>query len=490
MNRVNQAEHSEPVLHQGAGLYTDFYELTMAQGYFLSGRAEKPACFDYFFRKIPFKGGYVIFAGLHNLLEILAGLSFRTEEILYLREKGFDDRFLEYLNHFRFKGTIHAAREGEIVFAQEPVIRVSGTVLETQIVETLLLNLINFQSLIATKASRLRMVAGDRTLIDFGLRRAQGLGGIHASRAAIIGGADSTSNVYSAFRFALEVSGTMAHSWVQSFESELEAFRVFSRTFPEHSVLLVDTYDTLNSGVPNAIRVAHEMARSGHRLRGIRLDSGDLAYLSKQARRMLDREGLDYVKIVASSQLDEYIIKSVLEQGAPIDAFGVGTRLVVGKNDAALDGVYKLSMFDNLPKLKLSEELEKVLLPGVKHIFRYYDNQGQFFADAIAREDENDVDEMYHPFQPLKQVRLSGLRKEPLLTLVMKDGRITIPPESPYEIARYARERLALLPAEHKRFENPQEYKVGISNALKELRDSLAHHYKRDKHQVKTDKRI
>lgn len=459
--------------HQHTALYTDYYELTMAQGYFLSGMAEKRACFDYFFRKIPFKGGYVVFAGLDDLLELLSDYTFDREDIDYLRSKGFQEEFLSYLSTFRFTGTIHSVKEGEIIFPNEPVLRVEGTILETQIIETLTLNYLNFQSLIATKASRIKHAAGNRSVIEFGLRRAQGLGGIHATRAAIIGGAESTSNVYSAFTYGITPSGTMAHSWVESFDDEEEAFRRFAEIYPDNCIFLVDTYDTLRSGIPNAIKIAHEMERAGHRIKGIRLDSGDLAYLSKHARFMLDAAGLHHVKIVATNQLDEHIIKSLLEQGAKIDVFGVGTSLVIGREDAALDGVYKLSRYDGAPRIKISDNIEKILIPDVKKIFRYYNAENKFYADAVVGEQETDIDQMIHPHQPTKRLSLSGMRKESLVHVVMKEGKRMVTRQTPYEIAAYVQERLALLPEEHKRFEYPHIYKVGASKALLEMRDTM-----------------
>jgi len=460
-------------LNKHAALYTDYYELTMAQGYFRTGMAEKNACFDYFFRKLPYKGGYVVFAGLDDLLEILKDYSFDQEDIAYLRKLGFNEDFLSYLKQFRFKGTIHSVKEGEIIFPNEPVMRVEGTILETQIIETLALNLLNFQSLIATKASRIKYAAGNRSVIEFGLRRAQGLGAIHASRAAIIGGAESTSNVYSAYAFGITPSGTMAHSWVESFEDEEEAFRRFGEIYPDNCIFLVDTYDTLRSGIPNAIKVAHEMERAGHRIKGVRLDSGDLAYLSKHARFMLDAAGLHHVQIIATNQLDEHIIKSLLDQGAKIDVFGVGTNLVIGREDGALDGVYKLSKFDDEPRIKISDNIEKILTPDVKKIYRYYNGENKFYADAVVGESEEDIDQMIHPHQPTKRLSLSGLRKEALLNCVMKEGKLLREKKTLYEIADYVLERLALLPDEHKRFEYPHIYKVGASADLLKLRDNL-----------------
>jgi nicotinate phosphoribosyltransferase len=454
--------------------YTDLYQISMGQVYFLNGHHQHEAVFDYFFRRLPFGGGYAIFAGLHDLLELLEGLHFSGEDLEHLKKIGFREEYIRHLKDFRFRGTVYASMEGDLVFPTRPVIRVEGNMLETQLIETLLLNLINFQTLIATKASRMRLVAGEKTLAEFGLRRSQGFGGYHASRAAIIGGFNSTSNVKAAFDFGVPASGTMAHSFIQHSDDELSAFRIFAEGRPERCVLLVDTYDTLQSGIPNAITVAKEMEQKGQRLEGIRLDSGDLAYLSKRARILLDNAGLHYVKIVASNQLDEYVIKSLFEQGAPIDVFGVGTSLVTGHPDAALDGVYKLSFARNKPRIKLSESLKKTTLPHKKQVFRVFDSSGHFMgADAITLHDEERIDIMHHPFEPDKSVSFAGLKQEPLLHKVMDQGRITIDKKPLTSIAEYSMGRLALLPEEYKRFQNPHTYKIGVSQKLKELRDQL-----------------
>jgi nicotinate phosphoribosyltransferase len=455
------------------GLYTDHYELTMAQGYFFNGQKDVPANFDYFFRRLPFDGGYVVFAGLMDLLQMLEQFRYDKTSCDYLASIGFHPEFLTYLKGFKFKATLFAPEEGELVFPNEPIVRVFGNLIECQIIETLVLNILNFESLIATKSARIKHVAGERTVIDFGLRRSQGLGGIHATRAAIIGGAQSTSNLYSAFRYNLEATGTQAHSWIQSFEEEVEAFRIFSRTYPQKCILLVDTYDTLKSGVPNAIKVAKEMEGRGEKLFGIRLDSGDLAYLSKKARKMLDDAGLQYVKIAASNQLDEYVIKSLLDQKAPIDAFGVGTSLVTGKNETALDGVYKLSMSDNEPRLKISENIEKIILPGLKQVYRIMDEDGKFYGDGVVLEDEQDIEQIYHPHHPDKSTDVSGYKKSPLLKIVMENGKILIDNKSAYDSAAILKSQLQLLPDEHKRFINPHVYKVGVSKKMLDLRSSL-----------------
>ncbi len=454
-------------------IYTDYYELTMAQGYFLEGRAEEHAGFDYFFRDLPFSGGYVVFAGLSDLLQILENFSFHEDELEYLSEQGFHAEFIDYLRELELSVTIKAAREGEIVFPLEPVVCIEGPIIEAQILETLLLNILNFESLIATKARRIKFAAGDRSVLDFGLRRAQGFGGIQASKAAAIGGVQPTSNVYAAFEYDIPASGTMAHSWIQSFEDELTAFRAYARHFPDDCILLVDTYNTLSSGVPNAIKVANELKANGHQLKGIRLDSGDLAYLSRKARNQLNRAGFENVKIAASNQLDEYLITSLLNQGAPIDLFGVGTRLVTGHNSPALDGVYKLAAVNRKPKLKISENVEKITLPGIKQTVRYLDNDKNFLGDGILLEDESNAEMIYHPHLPYKNSDVTSYQSEKLLQTVMKNGSLNISLPNVKQSADYAETRFKKLNAEHKRFENPHIYKVGISKKLMNLRDEL-----------------
>ncbi|HCT53719.1 MAG TPA: nicotinate phosphoribosyltransferase [Balneola sp.] len=455
------------------GIYTDFYELTMAQGYFLSGRKQDTACFDYFFRKLPFKGGYAVFAGLGDLLDILKNYTFGNEEIEYLRTQGFKDEFLNYLRSFRLSCNIHSVKEGEIVFNNTPLVRVQGNIIETQIIETLLLNILNFESLIATKASRLKQVAGEKAVLDFGLRRSQGFGGIQASKASIIGGLNGSSNVYAGLEYGLDVSGTMAHSWVQSFSDELTAFQTYARHFPENTILLVDTYDTLKQGVPNAIKVAKELKEKGASLKAIRLDSGDLAYLSKKARKLLDDEGFHDVKIAVSNQLDEYLIKSLLDQKAPIDIFGVGTKLVTAYDDPALDGVYKLSSINKEPTLKISENVEKITLPDVKKVTRYYNKDGSFYADGISLEHEESLQTIEHPHFPIKKTKVQGCKSSTLLQPVMLDGKLTSTIPNAHESAEYCREQLKKLNPEYKRFDNPHVYKVGISKELKEVRDRI-----------------
>jgi nicotinate phosphoribosyltransferase len=460
-------------------LYTDYYQITMAQSYFKGQRHETPACFDYFFRKIPNNGGYVIFAGLGELLLMLDNLQFKDEDIDYLEKLGFGDDFLDYLKEFRFKGSIYGMREGEVVFPFEPILRVEGTLIETQLIETLLLNVLNFQSLIATKASRIRFSAGNRLLSDFGLRRAQSFGGISASRAAIIGGFDNTSNVYSANLYDIQPAGTMAHSFIESHDDELEAFRNYAKTYPDNCTLLVDTYNTLRSGVPNAIIVAKELEAKGKRLNAIRLDSGDLAYLAKKARKMLDHEGLDYVKIIVSNQLDEYVVKSLLDQKAPIDIFGVGTSMITGSPDGALDGVYKLSAYKHIPRLKISENVQKTTLPGVKKVYRFLDHDTMFHADCICMADDPVPERMIHPFEKEKSLDLSGYDKEDLFVCHMDKGVIHYQGMHVNMLREWVSERLKHLPEEHKRFDFPHIYKVGISDHLSALRDELINKYQK-----------
>ncbi len=453
--------------------YTDLYQLTMAQVYFKT-KPNSTAVFDYYFRNNPFGGGYAIFAGLENILEILENLRFTEKDLDYLKNYGFEKEFLGYLKKFQFRGNVFSATEGDIVFPNRPILQVEGNIMEVQLVETVLLNMLNFQTLIATKASRIRYSAGDRTLLDMGLRRAHATGGYFASRAAAIGGFDSTSNVKAAEDFNISASGTMAHSFIQSYGNELEAFRDFARFRPNNCVLLVDTYNTLKSGLPNAITVAKEMENRGEQLFGVRLDSGDLAYLAKKTRKLLNDAGLEYVKIVASNQLDEYVIMSLNEQKAPIDVFGVGTNLVTGKPDAALDGVYKLSEYNGEPRIKLSENVIKVSLPSKKQVYRMIDHHGMFYgADAIGLSSEGKISKMFHPFDNNKNLELETFDHEILLQEVMENGKMSIPKRQVSEIAQYSKQRLSMLPEEYKRFQNPHIYKIGLSEKLRIERDQL-----------------
>ncbi|WP_405325837.1 nicotinate phosphoribosyltransferase [Leeuwenhoekiella sp. LLG6367-2.1] len=466
-------------MFQYTATYTDLYQLSMAQVYF-NKKQNQEATFDYYFRTLPFKGGYAVFAGLEELLTIIEELRFSKEDLAYLKTLDFEDEFLNYLKDFRFRGKITSMAEGEIVFGTAPILQVEANLIEAQIIETILLNTLNFQTLIATKASRIRQVAGDKTLLDFGLRRAQGPGGYYASRAAIIGGFDGSSNVITGRDFDIKISGTMAHAFVQSYDDELTAFRDFAENRPSNCVLLVDTYDTLKSGVPNAIKVAKEMESRGQKLLAIRLDSGDLAYLSKKSRAMLDDANLSYVQIAASNQLDEYVIQSLQNQKAPIDIYGVGTNLVIGKPDGALDGVYKLSYANGKPRIKISESISKVTLPFKKQVYRIKNSEGVLIgADAIAIADEHHVERMNHPVEPFKNLTIKSLSQEPMLKPVMEDGKRINKIRTIQEIASYTKEKLSELPEEYKRFDNPHIYKVGISDRLKQERDKLIAEHKR-----------
>ena len=456
-------------------LFTDFYELTMAQGYWRAGRADKRACFDYFFRSLPFEGGFVIFAGLGDLLDRLDNLQFDETSLAFLAEAGLDKDFLDYLSTWRFKGNIRAAHEGEVVFPLEPILQVEGSMLDAQLLEALLLNTLNFQSLIATKAARIKLATKGAPFVEFGLRRAQGMGALQASRAAMIGGASGTSNVHAAFQLGLSLRGTQAHAWIQHYDDELEAFRAWADLYPNNCVLLVDTYNTLGAGVPNAITVGKELAAKGKSLEAIRLDSGDLAYLSKKARAMLDEAGLTETKIYATNQLDEHLIESLKRQGAPIDLYGVGTRLVTGHDAGALDGVYKLAVRDGEPCLKISDNFTKVNFPGDKNLWRYFDANGNFYGDAIslASEAGPSIETIYHPFFPEQRSKVASLQREELLHDVVKEGERVLEDRSIAEIAAYSTSRLDLLPEEHRRFENPHTYKVGVTKELLTLRSDL-----------------
>lgn len=456
------------------GLWIDRYELSMAWVYWREGRATEPATFDYFFRTLPFGNGYAVFAGAATLVELLESYRFDEAACAFLRRQGFPDDFLEYLRQWRFGGTVLTPREGEPVFPLEPVARVSGGLLEAQLIETLLLNVLNFQTLIATKAARCCEAAAGRFVSEFGLRRAQGLGGLWASRAAIIGGCVSTSNMAAAMRYDVPSAGTMAHSFVQSYGDELTAFRKFAEVHGSNTILLLDTYDTLRSGLPHAITVARELAARGQRLLGVRLDSGELSELARQVRAELDAAGLREVKILASNQLDERAIAKLVAAGAPIDGFGVGTLLATGQPDAALDGVYKLAECGGQPRMKLSEALTKANLPGRKSVARYSDRQGMMIGDVICLESEpRPVEvEMWEGNPSVSET--AGLETRSVLVPVMVDGRPV--PENLMTVrtaAEYARQCRQTLAETYRRLEQPARYPVGISRALAAVRAQL-----------------
>ena len=461
-----------------SGLFTDLYHLTMAQGYYRQKLAGRRASFDLFFRKQPFDGGFSIAAGLDDALDFLENVRFGGDDLAYLKEQRiFAADFLDHLRGFRFTGEVHAVAEGTPVFPMAPLLRVSGPLEQCQIVESPLLNIVNFQSLIATKAARISLEAGRGNVMEFGLRRAQGPNGaLAASRAAHIGGCAGTSNVLAGKIHGIPVSGTHAHSWVMAFPDELAAFRAFADLYPDACTLLVDTYDTLKSGIPNAIAAGREMAAKGRRLSGVRLDSGDLAYLSIEARAMLDAAGLDYVKIVASGEMDERIIHDLKSQGARIDIFGVGTKLVTAEGSPSFSGVYKLAAVEAddgamAMKIKLSENIGKSTLPGVKQVWRLFDRAGEMMADLIdfegERHDFTGGVWGYHPFLEYRRKRYSDIAAAaPLLTPVMRDGTRLEPPRPLAEIRAACRAGLETLHPTMRRLLNPHIYKVSLGQAL------------------------
>lgn len=383
------------------GLYTDYYELTMAQAFFLRNRHLEEATFDYFYRKAPFSGAYVIFAGAQTLADTLSNFVFDNEAITFLKKQGFDSSFLQWLSDFSLDVSIKMPPEGSIVFPNEPIAEIRGPVSHCMLLETILLNIFNFESLIATKASRMKnvMLPGQK-LIDFGLRRAQGFSGLYASRAAIIGGCDTSSNVLSGMVHNHPVGGTHAHSWIQSFPTELEAFQAYSETYPDATTLLVDTYDTLESGILNSIKVAKELEKKGCRLKAVRLDSGDFRQLIPKVRTKLDKAGLEYVKIIVSDNIDEYKINDLNSGEVKADIFGVGTRLITGYDSPALNGVYKMSSLNGEPVIKRSDDTSKISLPGSKKVYRFINNE-LFSHDIVqtsSEEKPKDAHELHSVF--------------------------------------------------------------------------------------------
>jgi nicotinate phosphoribosyltransferase len=479
-------------------LATDQYQLTMALGYWKNGMAERPAVFEMFFRKNPFGGGYVVMAGLATLIGLLQAFRFTRSDLDYLASlkdraglQLFEDGFLRYLEALRFTCGVAAVSEGTPVFPVEPLVRVQGPILQAQLLETLLLNTINFQSLVATKAARVCHEAKGDPVIDFGLRRAQGIdGGLSASRACFVGGCTGTSNVLAGKLLGIPVYGTHAHSWVMAFGNELQAFEAYADALPNNCVFLVDTYGTLN-GIKNAITVAKRLKAEGHPFLGIRLDSGDLAYFSIQARRLLDAAGFPDAAILASNELDEYVVRSLKDQGARIGVWGVGTKLVTAYDDPALSGVYKLTAIraaapaGGAPaatdgawqyKLKLSEQRGKISVPGIHQVYRYLDDNGRFAADAIvdAQEGDGPVEYIVDPHDDTKVKRLGRYtRREPLLVPVFDDGRLVYAAPTLTEIQRRTREQLARLDDSHQRLEFPHLYPVGLSPHLARLRDDM-----------------
>lgn len=469
-------------------LLTDFYELTMMQGYYEQGQNEK-VIFDVFFRQNPSKGGYSICAGLDQVIEYVKNLHFTYEDVDYLRSlKLFSEDFLHYLSGFHFSGDIYAIPEGTVVFPKEPLLKIIAPIMEAQLVETAILNIINHQSLIATKASRVVFAASGDGIMEFGLRRAQGPdAGLYGARAAMIGGCIGTSNVLAGQRFNVPVLGTHAHSWIMSFPDEYSAFKAYADLYPDNCTLLVDTYDTLKSGVPNAIRVFKEMREAGHQLKryGIRLDSGDLAYLSKKARKMLDEAGFEDAVIAASNDLDEYLLHDLKMQRAAITSWGVGTNLITSKDCPSFGGVYKLAAIQNadgefVPKIKISENTEKITNPGNKTIYRIYEkDSGKVKADLICFADETfDTSEdllLFDPIETWKKTRLAGgsyIMRE-ILVPVFRNGECVYQSPSVMEIAEYCKKEKDTLWDETKRLFYPHQVYVDLSEKLYQVKKSL-----------------
>lgn len=463
----------------------DFYEMTMSYGYFHQPNRDVRVAFDLFFRSVPDQGGYAIFAGLQHVIEFVENLSFSDADIAYFRKQNlFSEEFLDFLRGFRFRGDIYAMPEGTIIYPNEPLMTIVAPIIDAQLVETAILAQINHQSLVATKASRIVRAAEGRKVADFGARRAHNMdAATYGARAAYIGGIDMTATVSAGQQFNIPISGTMAHSWVMFFEDEYTAFKKYAEIYPQATVLLVDTYDVLYSGIPNAIRIAHEvLAPQGHRLAGVRVDSGDLAYLSKRIRKMLDKAGLEDCKIILSNSLDEFTISSLLLQGARVDSFGVGERLITAKSDPVFGAVYKLVAVEEdgvfQPRIKMSENVEKLTNPGLKDIYRIYDHHGKAVADMIAVQGEQiDLTQPFRyvdPHKPWKNRFFEGGSAVNLRRLYVRDGERVedLPPLE--EIREYVRRQLAeeIWP-EEQRFENPHRHYLDMTPDYYELKMGL-----------------
>ncbi len=468
-------------------MLTDFYELTMSNGYFSNGMKDEVAVFDMFFRKIPDQGGFAIFAGLEQLIEYLKNLKFTEDDLTYLREKGgFDEGFLDYLRHFEFQCDVWALEEGMPMFPNEPVVVVRGPMIQAQLIETMVLLTINYQSLIATKANRMVRAAQGGPISEVGSRRAQGYdAAILGARAAYIGGCAATACSIADRYYQIPAVGTMAHSWVQMFDSEYEAFRKYAELYPSNCMLLVDTYNVVQSGIPNAIRVFNEVViPAGYRPKGIRIDSGDIAYLSKKARKMLDDAGFPDVKIMVSNSLDEYIIRELMIQDAQVDLFGIGENLITSKSDPVFGGVYKLVAVEKngeyIPKIKVSESIEKITNPHFKRLYRFYNkNTGKAVADYVAiHNEEVQVDEehpltIFDPIASWKKKTLDQVEVKPLLVLVFEKGKCVYQSPSLEEIKQNCQRQVDLLWDEVKRFENPHRYYVDLSEKLWTMKNQL-----------------
>lgn len=478
-------ENTHFLLKNNLTMLTDFYEITMANGFFVAGQGEKTVYFDMFFRTIPDDGGLAIMAGIEQVINYMKNLAFTEEDIAYLREKKmFDERFLEYLRHFKFSCDVWAVPEGTPVFPHEPIVTVRGPAMQAQFVETMILVLVNHQSLIATKASRIVRAAQWRPVMEFGSRRAQGCdGAIYGARAAYIGGCSGTACTIVDREFGIPALGTMAHSWVQLFDSEYEAFKSYAQTYPDACVLLVDTYDVLKSGVPNAIKVFNEvLVPNGHRPKGIRIDSGDITYLSKKARIMLDSAGFPDCAITASNSLDEYTIQDMIRQGAKVDSFGVGERMITASSAPVFGGVYKLAAVEEngtiLPRIKVSENVAKITNPGYKKLWRLYDrDNGKAIADVITLHDEIIDDtqpyEIFDPEHIWKRKTVENFRAQPLQVQLFRDGECVYESPSVEQIRSYCQQQLDTMWDEVLRFENPHNYYVDLSQKLWDVKQAL-----------------
>lgn len=465
-------------------LLTDFYELTMGNGYLENGLADTVCCFDLYFRKVPDNGGFAVMCGLEQAINYIKKLSFTDEDIAYLRDKKiFSEKFLDYLRNFKFSCDVWAIPEGTPVFPNEPLVIVKGPAIQAQLMETMLLLCINHQCLIATKAARIVKAADGRAVMEFGSRRAQGSdGAIYGARAAYIGGCAGTACTISDKEMGTPALGTMAHSWVQMFDSELDAFRAYAKCYPDACLLLVDTYNVLKSGIPNAIKVFNELRAEGHEPAGIRIDSGDITYLSRKARKMLDDAGFPNAKICISNSLDEYIIEDILRQGACIDSFGVGERLITSRSEPVFGGVYKLTAVEKdgqiIPKIKLSENVTKITTPDFKELWRFYDKTtGKAIADLITCYGE-EVDDtkpytIFDPEHPYKKKTITDFTAKKLLVQIFDKGECVYESPSATEIRDFCHEQIGTLWSEVTRFENPHEYYVDLSKKLWDKKNDL-----------------
>ena len=477
---------------ENMAMLCDFYEFTMSNGYFKNGFYKKNVYFDVFFRKVPDNGGFAIMAGLEQAVEYIKGLHFEDEDIEYLKSKGiFDEQFLEYLRNFKFSGDVYAIPEGTPIFPNEPVMTIKAPAIEAQLVETFLLLTINHQTLIATKANRIVRAAQGRAVLEFGSRRAQGANAaVDGARAAYIGGCKGTACTLTDELYGVPAGGTMAHSWVQMFNSEYDAFKTYCEMYPDNPTLLVDTYNTLKSGVPNAIKVFKEvLLPQGKTKCAIRLDSGDISYLSKKARKMLDDAGLTECTITASNALDEYLIRDLMMQGAQVDTFGVGERLITSSSSPVFGGVYKLVAVENdggeiVPKIKVSENTTKITNPHFKKVYRYFDkDSGKAIADELCIYDEVVDDSkprtIFDPNAVWKTKMFDNYTAKELLVPIFKNGKCVYESPSIEEIAAYCREQIDLLWDEVKRFENPHNYYVDLSKKLYDIKALLLNIYEK-----------